>query len=63
MDLNNAIGTREAAAILRISQRMVIVLIEKNKIIGTRTAAGWLVDPTSVYEFGRTYTPRRGRGN
>ena len=63
MDLHSAIGTREAAVILNVSQRMVIVLIEKGKVEGVRTAAGWLLDAASVYDFSKNYHPRRGRGN
>ncbi len=47
-------GTKQVADVLGYSRQYVIKLAQERRIRAVKTGAGWLYDPDSVQEFGRS---------
>ena len=59
--IESLIGPLAASRVLGCSATRVRQLAEERRIVGYRTANGWLLDAASVEAFAAEYKPRRRR--
>ncbi len=57
----NLVTTHEAGSRLQVHPKTVSRLMRMGKLAGVKLANRWLVEESTLEEFGRTYVGKKGR--